>query len=363
MKQMKLSSLVPPSLKVAFLLSIMCCTPAFSQEGSWLDEGNYDISWYDGTQNTYYISSAKELAGLSYLSNKEKYSFEGKTIILKKDIDLSSHYWESIDCFSGTLDGNGKKIDYIYPSVKDDFWENISFVEKLSNGNIKNLTIGGNSLFTYQGEKTRNISFCSYMHNNSKIDNCTNYANFQANTCYIMATFCATTDGTSILSNCINYGTLYAENNEFCCGIVGCFNQENNNPTGTIYNCKNYGTISSYSKSSGIVGYCNGNVNQCQNFGKITYTPNYSSTFCASGIAYTIDGDILNCKNSGSILGYESAAGITYKISGTTPQRHARNIIECENTGNITSSNTACGIAIEAEGDINISNCINTGNH
>lgn len=96
--------------------------------GTWLDndaDGKpvYDISWYDTqTANTYEIKTAAALAGLSYLVDKHKDEFVGKTVRLTADIDLAGREWVPIDLwnaehgsrgaasFRGTFDGNGKTV-------------------------------------------------------------------------------------------------------------------------------------------------------------------------------------------------------------------------------------------------------------
>ncbi len=94
--------------------------------GSWMDEGNYDTSWYDNnpSANSYTIETGAQLAGLSKLvySGNE---FQGKTIRLVADIDLSGHIWQPIgkegaiatmgsNRFGGTFDGGNHKITGLY---------------------------------------------------------------------------------------------------------------------------------------------------------------------------------------------------------------------------------------------------------
>ena len=69
------------------------------------------MEWFDTSKNEFYISSSKELAGLSVLVSSGE-SFLGKTIILNNDIDLDGKLWEPIGNilmtkrFKGTFDGN-----------------------------------------------------------------------------------------------------------------------------------------------------------------------------------------------------------------------------------------------------------------
>lgn len=67
---------------VVLFLCLLWSNQAYSQSGSWLDQGNYDISWFDESKSTFYISTAKQLAGVAYLSNSQNNTFS-KKITLK----------------------------------------------------------------------------------------------------------------------------------------------------------------------------------------------------------------------------------------------------------------------------------------
>jgi hypothetical protein len=91
-------------------------------QGSWQDEGNYDVDWY--SDKPYEISTAAELAGLAKLVNDGN-TFEGETISLTGDIDLGDHYWTPI-CnhrftvsFRGTFDGRGNTISNMTILIKE----------------------------------------------------------------------------------------------------------------------------------------------------------------------------------------------------------------------------------------------------
>lgn len=68
---------------VVLFLCLLWSNQAYSQSGSWLDQGNYDISWFDESKSTFYISTAKQLAGVAYLSNSQNNTFSDKSIILQ----------------------------------------------------------------------------------------------------------------------------------------------------------------------------------------------------------------------------------------------------------------------------------------
>lgn len=79
---------------------------------SWLDTNNYDISWYENEKNTRYeINTAKQIAGLAHLVNDKNKTFEGKSISITKDIDLTTNTWETIKAiFKGTIEGSHRII-------------------------------------------------------------------------------------------------------------------------------------------------------------------------------------------------------------------------------------------------------------
>lgn len=73
------------------------------------------LGWYDEQKSEYTISSESELCGLGYLSSHEGISFEGKTITLTADLDLTSSLYIRIGAsadapFRGRFVGGGHKI-------------------------------------------------------------------------------------------------------------------------------------------------------------------------------------------------------------------------------------------------------------
>ncbi|MCL2049050.1 MAG: hypothetical protein FWG87_10010 [Defluviitaleaceae bacterium] len=113
--------------------------------------GTRDTSWYDNDPSAkiFYISTADQLAGLSRIVNSfsgtyESEQFEGKTIILTKDIDVSVYgSWSPIGIFSstpvptsfrGTFDGNYKKVTGVRIS-----WGFSGFFGAAEHATIKNL--------------------------------------------------------------------------------------------------------------------------------------------------------------------------------------------------------------------------------
>lgn len=143
------------------LIDTMSRNVAENYSGTWADPQNYDISWFNLTDTTYYIGSPAQLAGLMVLSNglsgNGKVSFSGKNIVLTQSLDMSGHYWIPIINFDGSIDGgfydgNGKLaycnliyglssksnvISGLYTGATGS-GNNIAFLGMLS-GNMKNI--------------------------------------------------------------------------------------------------------------------------------------------------------------------------------------------------------------------------------
>lgn len=339
---------------VVLFLCLLWSNQAYSQSGSWLDQGNYDISWFDESKSTFYISTAKQLAGVAYLSNSQNYTFSDKSIILQNDIDLSKHYWKAIKTFSGVLDGKGHAIDYIMVKA-DKEQEFVLFLKGLERGKIQNLTFGENCNIQIEGSYSNypTISFCFEMREHSVIDNCVNKANIHAARASV-APFCGNMYETCTISNCDNYGDIYAEKGD-ASGIVA--NVERIYlyvEPGTIFNCNNYGTISSSYTAAGIAGACYGNIKKCSNHGALKNIENKERQGWCSGITGGIEGEISDCKNTASFSGKITAAGIAGGVSGI--------MTRCNNSGNIKADDYAGGIVGNLGSQVTISDCYNTGN-
>lgn len=338
---------------VVLFLCLLWSNQAYSQSGSWLDQGNYDISWFDESKSTFYISTAKQLAGVAYLSNSQNYTFSDKSIILQNDIDLSKHYWKAIKTFSGVLDGKGHTIDYIMVKA-DKEQEFVLFLKGLERGKIQNLTFGENCNIQIEGSYSNypTISFCLAMREYSVIDNCVNKANIHAARASV-APFCGNMYETCTISNCDNYGDIYAEKGD-ASGIVA--NVERIYlyvEPGTIFNCNNYGTISSSYTAAGIAGACYGNIKKCSNHGALKNIENKERQGWCSGITGGIEGEISDCKNTASFSGKITAAGIAGGVSGI--------MARCYNSGDIKADDYAGGILGTQSAQATISECYNTG--
>ena len=129
-------------------------TAAFA-EGTSVDnwDGTADTSWYTDhkTDTEYHFTTAEQLAGLAQLVNDKtaSVSFEGKTIYLDNDLDLSGCQWTPIGngsnfgrYFAGTFDGQYHKITNLHHhSTGDELIRNGLFGVVSDGGTLKNLLV------------------------------------------------------------------------------------------------------------------------------------------------------------------------------------------------------------------------------
>ena len=107
---------------------------------------NSDKSWYTSQSREFYLSTPEELMGLRDLVAAGN-SFKGKTIYLKKDIDLQNINWTTpiglseSKPFSGTFDGKNHNISY-----------------KINHSTINNATYDYYGLFGYSTGCITNLS-------------------------------------------------------------------------------------------------------------------------------------------------------------------------------------------------------------
>ena len=117
---------------------------------TWGDKA--DTSWYvHETESEYHITTAEQLAGLAKLVNDKtaSVSFEGKTIYLDNDLDLSGSQWTPIGdgsnqgrFFAGTFNGQHHKIMNLYHhSTGDELIRNGLFGVVSDGGTLKNLLV------------------------------------------------------------------------------------------------------------------------------------------------------------------------------------------------------------------------------
>ena len=143
------------SLLLALCLVIALVPMTAFAEGTSVDnwDGTADTSWYTDhkTDTEYHFTTAEQLAGLAQLVNDKtaSVSFEGKTIYLDNDLDLSGIQWTPIGNgdnfvrhFAGTFDGQHHKIMNLYHHYTgDELVRNGLFGVVSDGGTLKNLLV------------------------------------------------------------------------------------------------------------------------------------------------------------------------------------------------------------------------------
>ena len=140
-------------LALCFVMALVPMT-AFA-EGTSVDnwDGTADTSWYTDhkTDTEYHFTTAEQLAGLAQLVNDKtaSVSFEGKTIYLDNDLNLSGSQWTPIGdgsnhkrFFAGTFNGQHHKIMNLnHHYTGDEVVRNGLFGVVSDGGTLKNLLV------------------------------------------------------------------------------------------------------------------------------------------------------------------------------------------------------------------------------
>ena len=267
---------------------------------SWLPEGEYKLymcATVDGIEysawETFTISNKIPISSLSSAPDAANYpslaaetsddfiklgewmkngaTMEGITITLMEDIDFTTETeWLPIGYtgntsntfhetygthFKGTLDGNGKSIQF---GINSSTQKMIGLVQ-INDGIIENLVIEKYTKDDMQiGSSSSNVSrggaFCVV--NNGTIRNCINKANLKVYTFWDVGGICMLNYGT--IENCMNTGNITMTNNaaawEGCYQKAGGIAGQN---AGNIYNCINTGTISTHAISDNSISQSN----------------------------------------------------------------------------------------------------------
>ena len=125
------------------------------QPDTW--DGTADTSWYNDTDTEFVITTAEQFAGLAKLVDDGN-TFEGKTVKLDKNLDLSGTVFEPIGSyrkdrsFKGTFNGQ----DYAISGLSQNTWAldngyyygdlGLGLFGKVEDATIKNLVIEGASI-------------------------------------------------------------------------------------------------------------------------------------------------------------------------------------------------------------------------
>ena len=313
------------------------------------DPSYYSLDWYnnaaegvgDSPDNPYLISSAQDLAGLSYLVYKNPrglenynstYVFSGKYFKQTTDINLSAHIWQPIGI---EYDRNGNKQSNYFSGNYNGAGFSISGV---------NTPAGDTNAYSNQGlfGYVQGKDYTRYAHidnvgiNNSIIGGLDSvgpivgYANIY-----------------TVITNYFNSGIV--EGRGVVGGVVGKAKDA------AIRYCYNSGTVNCFLNSAGgVVGSGSGTnliIQTCYNVGTVS-----GGSFTGGITGYVSDYPInpmLNCYNAGSIIGTDKVGGV-----GGNVDRLCR-INNCYNSGSVSGSSNYVGGVVGSGG--RILNCFNVG--
>ena len=209
------------------------------------------------------ITNAEQLAGLAKSVN-EGTTYEGKTIVLSRHIDLNNMAWtpiglthrssdSNIKKFMGTFNGNGKSIvgltnvGYTPTSIEEETSDLDTYTYGLfgytENATIKNLSVTANINCTAEGLKGDSVgAIVGYVNKGITMENCTVNGTvnggFDAVGGLIGRAYNASATEKLIVKNCTNNATVIAEFKS--AGVVGYVAK---NIYMEISNCTNAGAI------------------------------------------------------------------------------------------------------------------------
>lgn len=307
----------------------------------------------------YTVLTARGLAKIADVVNSGN-TLEGKTVILKNDIDLKAagvtgyaegtvtadNSWTPIGndaVFIGTFDGQEHTVSGLY--INDDTKNYVGLFGHVRGAEIKNLKISASSLTG--NEYVGGIVAHSQVHTSGDVST------------YSKITNCITEEGVTITGN------------RTTGGIAGQFD-------GTISNCANNAAITVTSKGAdnngnkdfagGIVGYANngnGAVINCVNNGEV------KGIYTVGGIAAQALCRLEDCTNNGNVTAecdtdnydFSYVGGITGNLMGTKNYTsYTGELVNCVNTGNVTATGLVVGGAVGYVDGGDLSNVVNRGN-
>lgn len=294
---------------------------AIETGGWWTSEGNYDISWYDGSLSGFELSTPAQLAGLAYLV-KNGNTFEGKTVSLTNNIDLAGLKWEAIGtesvAFMGAFDGGGYEIHNLHCEIASADLAIAGLFGNVSQATLSNIVLADDCFVKTSG-------FCytagivAYA-NESEIYACLNYAavNIEAPLGYAGGIVGYTL--VSSVRECENYGVVTADVKNtgtniyyyvYAGGVSGLVSGsivDGIQRTSLILNNSNHAEVIVHdildrgSYVGGIVGYFSGPVAVWNNYNTANVT--LDGAGCAGGIlGYNEinESEIKNCYNVGTV--------------------------------------------------------------
>ena len=288
------------------------------------DGSSVNSGWYAPDLTSHTITTAAELAGVKYLVRNGLATFQGITLYLGADLDMTGGEWSSIGgndgCFMGTFDGQGHTV-IVNISEAGPYG---SFFGLTDGATIRNLTLAGNISGGYP------VAAFVAKANNTAIENCVNLASVSG-TGSAAGFVCSVKDNLStvVISDCYNGGAITGGS-----GAAGIVSASGYDAYITILRCQNGGTITA-GEAAGIiyVAFEKASIDQCSNIGTIIGGNG------AGGIVRYLYGAVTNSCNLGSVRisgDYSSTSGVGGIAASAS---NAAIVQNCYNAGTVSSIN------------------------
>ena len=340
-------------------------------------DGGIDTSWYDPETDSFYLSTAGQLAGFAAVVNGVARvgdgttalwapdDFEGKSITLTADIDLAGLPWTPIGSlpivvagsdayynlygnnsfvFNGAFDGAGYRIDnLLIPGAGNGV---ALFTAVGPRGSVCNLSVSGEVTGGYFVAGV--VAVCA-----GKLENIVSLVSVAAaNDC--VGGVVADGAGSSVMIICChNRGVVSTEASTKSTGRVGgVVGRVNYGVGATISRCSNTVAVVGYQYTGGIIGaqYGAADVEFCYNTGNITGT-SFGKSYLGGIAGKCEGGTISNCYNTGDLYNAHWAAGHVRAMGGITGCEEGRPagttaVTNCYNTGaiDINTGNMVYGV-------------------
>ena len=266
-------------------------------------EAEANTSWYDESKEKFTLSNTAELFGFAKLVNEGK-NFEGKTVELAADVDLTGYIWtpiglENSSAFAGAFDGGNHKVIGMSAHAKE--IQRAGLFGEVS-GTVRNVQVEGTVNVTdaaaiYAG------GIAGHVQTNGTVQNCL-----------------------SMVNVCVE---LSGNNSTYVGGVVG-YN------TGTVNLCWNKGNVQGtggttvYTSVGGVVG--SGKAANCANFGEVTGNGSTGGISGSGAVANSYNHGDVTAVNANGISGNGTVTNSYYvcKLNDTDKKAYVNNASENE---------------------------------
>ncbi len=331
--------------------------PVFSDVQTWIDAGIRGTSFGGGSgtqQDPYIISSAQELAYLSYMIYTSQAPYTTETVSIfslpffyqntyfkqTADIDLSAYYWSPI---GASLNATATAIGNIFAGHYDGGGYTISGIKTL---NGPSLEYANQALFGLFGSANYPASISNVTLKNTDISGRMTVSSL------VGSAINSNSDNVAAISNCHHNGNLYLgdyQSTNYVGGIVG--NSFVNTANLVVENCSSAGNINvaneDSSSAGGVVGNWTGDlsVTNVQSYATITGGANVGGFAGALNLSdskvFTLENALITGVLSGVNVGGFAGSIATSTTSSSVTVSHVGyevDIISATTAGVIASS-------------------------